>query len=71
MAGTLQQHPYYKTYDEIQRSAKRMQTYLRMNELLLSAKEHDDINMMVEKMEEILDLVPDMYRVTKHFLKDK
>lgn len=72
MAGALQKHPYYKTFDELQRSIKRMETYLDMNFHLLSDDEKDSIQIMIEKMQVALGQIPDEYRVTKHFqYKDK
>jgi hypothetical protein len=72
MAGQLAKHPYYRSYDELQRSIKRMNTYLDMNHHILSDEEKESIAIMVEGMEKALRQVPDEFRVTKHFqYKDK
>jgi uncharacterized protein YsxB (DUF464 family) len=72
MAGQLQTHPYFRTFDELQRSIKRMRTYLDMNWDILPDDEKDSIQIMIEKMEVAERQVPEKYRVTKHFqYKDK
>jgi uncharacterized protein YsxB (DUF464 family) len=72
MAGQLLKHPYYRTFDELQRSIKRMETYLDMNSRILSDDEQESIRIMLEGMQKALRQVPEEYRITKHFqYKDK
>lgn len=72
MAGTLQKHPYFKSYDELQRSQKRMNTYLDINSHILSDEEQESIRIMLEGIEKALRQVPQDYRITKHYqYKDK
>lgn len=72
MAGQLRTHPYYRTFDEVQRSIKRMETYLDMNSRILSDEEQEGIRIMLEGLHKALRQVPEEYRVTKHFqYKDK
>lgn len=72
MAGQLQIHPYLRTYDELQRSIKRMKTFLDMNWDLLPDNEKEGIQIMIEKMQTALNQVPEKHRITKHFqYKDK
>jgi hypothetical protein len=67
MAGQLQTHPFLKTWDELQRSHKRMQNYLDMNGNLLDAGAKEDINALLTNLENAMDRIPPEYRVTKHY----
>lgn len=71
MAGQLRTHPYFKTYDELQRSIKRMKTYREMNETLLEVVDQNRLDKMIEHMEEALSRVPEKYHVTKHYYQNK
>jgi hypothetical protein len=72
MAGQLQQHPYLRTFDELQRSIKRMETYLDINSHLLSDGEQEGIRIMIEGMVKAIRQIPSSYKITKHFqYKDK
>jgi uncharacterized protein YsxB (DUF464 family) len=67
MAGHLKTHPYYKTFDEAQRSEKRMRTYLDMNWMLLSDEEKEKIQIMIEALQKAVQQVPEDYQITRHF----
>ena len=66
MAGHLQTHPYYRTWDEVQRSTKRMQHHLDTNRDILPTDEQEAISILIESLETALKQVPEKYRLTKH-----
>lgn len=66
MAGQLQVHPYKKTYDELQRSVKRMEIFLDQYYELISDDEKEKIAIMIEGMEKAIRCIPEDYRLTKH-----
>ena len=67
MAGHLQKHPYYRSWDELQRTEKRMRTYLDMNFSILPDDEKESINILLEAVEKAKRFIPDEYQVTRHF----
>jgi molecular chaperone DnaK (HSP70) len=71
MAGQLNTNPYLKTYDELQRSIKRMETYLNINDHLLSHNEKAALESMINQMNKALDKIPDEFRKTKHHYSKK
>jgi hypothetical protein len=66
MAGPLKTHPYYKTYDELQRCIKRMENYILINKSMLDITEINRIQRMIEHMQESLNRIPEEYHVTKY-----
>jgi hypothetical protein len=66
MAGQLNTNPYLKTFDELQRSIKRMETYLNINDHLLSHNEKVALSSMIHHMDVALNKIPDEFRKTKH-----
>jgi uncharacterized protein YsxB (DUF464 family) len=72
MAGHLQIHPFYKSWDELQRTHKRMKNYLDMNFNLLDEEGKERLQIMLEGIEKAMHCVPEDYRVTKHhYTKEK
>jgi hypothetical protein len=71
MAGALKTHPYYKSWDELQRSIKRMENYITINGNLLDQKELTAIQFMIHHMKEAIERVPEDYRLTKHRYQNK
>ena len=67
MPGHLQTHPYTKSFDELQRSIKRMENYLDMNHLILSDDDKESIQIMIEGMEKAVRQIPEQFRVTRHY----
>ena len=70
MAGHLLKHPYYRTFDEAQRSEKRMRTYLDMNWTLLPDDEKERIQVMIEALNKVVRNTPEEYQITRHFQKE-
>jgi hypothetical protein len=66
MAGQLQINPLLKTYDELQRSHKRMETYLNINKHLLDEQAQKNLEEMLFHMDEALLRIPGDFRKTKH-----
>lgn len=66
MAGQLSINPYLKSYDELQRTKKRMQNYLDINNHLLDNDTKRDLINMIVLISEAIELVPEDFRVTKH-----
>ncbi len=71
MAGQLNTNPYLKTFDELQRSIKRMETYLNINDHLLDREGVRSLSEMVYHMQEALVRIPDEFRKTKHHYSKK
>lgn len=72
MSGPLQRHPYLRTYDDLDRSIKRMKNYLDTNWELIPEDEKEGIQIMVEKMQVAINQIPEKHRLTRHFqYKDK
>jgi hypothetical protein len=71
MAGQLQTNPYLKTFDELQRSIKRMETYLKLNDDLLKDEEKATLRIMIDNMQQAILQIPVRYKVTKHFYSKK
>jgi hypothetical protein len=67
MPGHLSTHPFIKSYDELQRSVKRMENYLDTNSAILSDDMQLQIQVMIESMEKAIRCIPESYRVTRHF----
>lgn len=66
MAGPLVTHPMTKTFDELQRSLKRMEIYLDQNFSILSDDAKQSVYIMIEGMKKALDQIPEEHRLTKH-----
>jgi hypothetical protein len=71
MAGQLSTNPFMKTYDELQRSLKRMETYLDINRSVIPAELVNRIERMAEAMEAAIEEIPYEYHVTKHHYSKK
>lgn len=72
MPGQLSSHPFTKSYDELQRSIKRMENYLDTNSMMLTDEMQTQIRIMVESMEKAVRCIPESHRVTRYFqLKNK
>lgn len=69
MSGHLAKHPYYRSWDELQRTEKRMSTYLDMNYSIIPDDEKERINIMLEAIRKALKCVPEEYQITRHFQK--
>lgn len=67
MAGHLSVNPLVKTFDELQRSVKRMETYLDMNYMIIPDEDKESIQIMIESMNKALRQIPEEFRVTRHF----
>jgi uncharacterized protein YsxB (DUF464 family) len=65
MPGPIKTHPFMKSYDELQRSINRMNTYLDMYYEIIPDDEKESIQIMVEKMEWAIKQIPDKYRVSR------
>lgn len=66
MPGHLSVNPMVKTYDELQRSIKRMENYLDMNHLILSDDDKESIQIMIEGMQKAIRQIPEQFRITRH-----
>lgn len=71
MAGQLSINPYTKSYDELQRSIKRMQTYLEINNNLLEENQKIHIKLMIDNMKNAIEFIPPEFRITKHHYSKK
>jgi hypothetical protein len=69
MSGTIQTHPYTKTYDEARRSLGRQEQYIELYKPLLSEQELQTNQKIVANLKEIISLIPEEYHLTKHQVK--
>jgi uncharacterized protein YsxB (DUF464 family) len=69
MAGHLRVNPLVKSFDELQRTEKRMENYLDMFHLTLSDDEKESIQILLEGVKKALKQIPEEFRVTRHFQK--
>lgn len=67
MAGHLQIHPYFKSWDEINRSRKRLDVYLEMH--VKDDIERQKLQKMIRLLDEAMTYIPKQYQLTKHELK--
>lgn len=67
MPGHLSVNPMVKTYDELQRSIKRMENYLDMNHMILSDDDKESIQIMIEGMQKAVRQIPEQFRITRHY----
>lgn len=67
MSGPLTRHPYLKSYDELQRTAKRMRIHRDTNLDLLSKEERHRLDQMIEHTELAIRQIPVSYKITKHY----
>jgi hypothetical protein len=71
LAGQLSINPYLKSFDELQRTKKRMQNYLDINSHLLSDEEEASIEQLIIFVGQALSLIPQEFRKTKHQYSQK
>jgi prophage maintenance system killer protein len=71
MPGHLKTNPFLKTYDEAQRSHKRMLTFLETNGFALSKDLQDSVKKIVEALDTVINEIPEEFRVTKHYYTRK
>lgn len=72
MPGHLRTNPLTKTYDEVQRSIKRLENHLDINHSILSDEQKERIMKMLEGLNKALNQIPQENRVTRHHqLKQK
>ena len=65
MAGHLQTHPFFKTYDETRRSINRLERYLDSHFMELSDETKVRINIMMEGLQKTLDCIPEVHYYAK------
>lgn len=66
MAGHLQTHPYYKSFDELQRTEKRMTTYLEIHGSNLPLEEVAAIKALIKAVQDAIKCIPFKYHITRH-----
>lgn len=67
MAGHLSIHPYFKSYDELQRTHKRLNIYLEMH--VKDDIERQKLQTMIKLLDDVMSYIPNKYKLTKHELK--
>lgn len=65
MAGQLQTHSYVKTYDELQRSIKRMENYQEVYKLDISKMEKESLKNLIVLMKQATNQIPEHHRTTR------
>jgi hypothetical protein len=65
MAGHLTRHPYLKTFDELERTYRRMETYLDIYADTINEIEKENIRTMITHIKDALSFVPVSYKVSR------
>lgn len=74
----IETNPLTKTYDELQRSQKRMERYLEMFRFKLDEQEIKDSKEIIEGLknactlvQDTIDLIPENLKLTKHYYREQ
>lgn len=66
MSGHLSINPFVKSFDELTRSRKRMETYLNVNHHLLSSEQRSRVEGMIENLQQAINYIPDEFQVERY-----
>ncbi len=71
MARTRINNVHALTFDELQRSMKRMQQFLNETESFMDTPTKENYNAMIDSIRYAIQYIPKEYHVTKHrFIKE-
>lgn len=71
MARTRINNVHALTFDELQRSMKRMQQFLNESETFMDTPTKDNYNAMIDNIRHAIQYIPQEYHIKKHkFIKE-
>jgi hypothetical protein len=65
MAGHSKLHPFLKSYDELSRSVKRMETYLAVYGDGMHQEEKEAVQSVIEHLTAAINHIPEQYQVSR------
>lgn len=66
MAGHLSMNPFVKSHDEMTRSKKRMESYMKVNFHLLSTEQKNQVQGMIENLQKAINYIPEEFQIERY-----